>query len=46
MYKKRYPIVSDISGCTRFSLGNELEHANGIIKDLFDFILSEFKKSV
>ena len=46
MYKKRLPIVSDISGCTRILVGNELEHADGIIKDLFDSMISEFKKSV
>ena len=46
MYKIRFPIVSDISGCTRFLEGNELEYANGIMKDLFDSMILEFKKSV
>ena len=46
MYIKRLPIVSDIFGCTRILVGNELKHADGIIKDLFDSMILEFKKSV
>ena len=44
--KKGFLVVADISGYTRFLAETELEHANGIIKDLFDSMLPEFKKSV
>ena len=44
--KKGYLIVSNISGYTRFLADNELEHVNGIIKDLFDSIIPEYKKSL
>ena len=33
--KKGFLTVSDISGYTRFLAETELEHANGILKDLF-----------
>ena len=44
--KKGFLVVADISGYTRFLADTELEHANGIIKDLFDAIVPEFNKSV
>ena len=39
-------VVADVSGYTRFLADTELEHANGIIKDLFDAIIPCFEKSV
>ena len=44
--KKGFLTVADISGYTRFLAETELEHANGILKDLFDSMIPEFKKSV
>ena len=44
--KKGFLLVADISGYTRFLADTELEHANGIIKDLFDAIVPVFNKSV
>lgn len=44
--KNGFLIVADISGYTRFLAETELEHANGIVKDLFDSMIPEFKKSV
>lgn len=39
-------VVADISGYTRFLAETELEHANGIVKDLFDSMIPTFKNSV
>ena len=44
--KTGFLVVADISGYTRFLADTELEHANGIIKDLFDAMVPEFNKSV
>ena len=44
--KNGFLVVADISGYTRFLAETELEHANGIVKDLFDSMIPEFKKSV
>ena len=44
--RKGFLTVADISGYTRFLAETELEHANGIIKDLFNSMIPEFKKSV
>ena len=44
--EKGFLVVADISGYTRFLAETELEHANGIVKDLFDSMLPTFKNSV
>ena len=44
--EKGFLIVADISGYTRFLAETELDHANGIVKDLFDSKITTFKNSV
>ena len=44
--EKVFLVVADISGYTRFLAETELEHANGIVKDLFDSMIPTFKNSV
>ena len=44
--EKGFLVVADISGYTRFLAETELEHANGIVKDLFDSMIPTFKNSV
>lgn len=44
--KSGYLIVADVSGYTRFLAETELEHANGIIKDLFNSIVPLFDTTV
>ena len=44
--RKGFLVVADISGYTRFLADTELEHANGILKDLFDAIVPVFENSV
>jgi hypothetical protein len=41
-----YFLVADISGYTKFLAETELEHAKGILEDLFDAILPNFKAPV
>jgi hypothetical protein len=40
--EKGFLVVADISGYTRFLAETELEHANGIVKDLFDSMIPTF----
>jgi hypothetical protein len=44
--KNGFLVVADISGYTRFLADTELEHANGILKDLFDSIIPVFERSI
>ena len=44
--KKGFLVVADISGYTRFLADTELEHASGILRDLFNAIVPIFEKSV
>ena len=44
--KNGFLVVADISGYTRFLAETELEHANGIVKDLFNSMIPEFERSV
>ena len=44
--RKGFLVVADITGYTRFLADTELEHANGILKDLFDAIIPTFEKSL
>lgn len=41
--KNGFLVVADISGYTRFLAETELEHANGIVKDLFNSMIPEFE---
>lgn len=41
--EKGYLVISDISGYTAFLTQSELEHAEGIMKGLFDTLVKEMK---
>lgn len=43
MAERGYLLIADVSGYTRFLTGSELDHAQAILKDLFDVIVERLK---
>ena len=43
MSKRGYLLIADITGYTRFLTGSELDHAVGILEELFEVILDRLK---
>lgn len=43
MVETGYLVIADVTGYTRFLTGSELDHAEGILADLFEVILARLK---